>query len=67
VVVTPHGATPADMRPYGARSREIIAEESQHWVHLDEPELVVRTILEMVDLAGVQGQRVRLRMMASAR
>jgi hypothetical protein len=55
------------MRPYGARSREIIAEESQHWVHLDEPELVVRTILEMVDLAGVQGQRVRLRMMASAR
>jgi pimeloyl-ACP methyl ester carboxylesterase len=67
VVVTPHGAEPADMRPYGPHGREIIAEESQHWVHLDEPELVVRTILEMVDQAGGQGQPVRLRVMASAR
>jgi pimeloyl-ACP methyl ester carboxylesterase len=66
-VVTPRDATPADMRPYGPRSRQIIAEESQHWVHLDEPELVVRTILEMVDLAGAQGQPVRLRVMASTR
>jgi pimeloyl-ACP methyl ester carboxylesterase len=67
VVVTPQGAEPADMRAYGPRGRQIIAEESQHWVHLDEPELVVRTILEMADVPGVQGQRARLRVMASAR
>jgi pimeloyl-ACP methyl ester carboxylesterase len=67
VVVTPHGAEPADMSPYGARGRQIIAKESQHWVHLDEPELVVRTILEMVDQGGAQGRPGRLRVMASAR
>ena len=67
VVVTPRDATPADMQPYGSRGRQIIAAESQHWVHLDEPELVVRTILEMVEQAGAQGRRGRLRVMASAR
>jgi pimeloyl-ACP methyl ester carboxylesterase len=52
VVVTPRDATPADMRPYGPRGRQIIAEESQHWVHLDEPELVIRLIEELADPAG---------------
>ena len=27
--------------------RQVIAEKSQHWVHLDEPELVIATILNM--------------------
>lgn len=49
VVLTPATTTPVgDMRRFGAQSREVIAERSRHWVHLDEPDLVVRTILEMV-------------------
>ncbi len=49
VVLTPGSATPVeDMRKFGPMSREIIAERSRHWVHLDDPELVIRTILEMV-------------------
>lgn len=49
VVVTPGSSTPIqDMSKFGPRSRQIIAEHSQHWIHLDEPDLVVRTILNMV-------------------
>jgi len=34
---------------------QVIAEESAHWIHLDEPELVIQSIREMVDVvrAGV--------------
>jgi pimeloyl-ACP methyl ester carboxylesterase len=57
VVVTPGSSSPiADMEKYGSLSRQIVARESQHWVHLDEPELVARTILEMVAHAGSQGR-----------
>jgi len=56
VVVTPGSAEPVeDMRRFGARSREVIAEGSDHWVHLDDPELVVETILELVAGAREQG------------
>jgi pimeloyl-ACP methyl ester carboxylesterase len=49
VVLTPAGASPIDdMRPYGPNSRHIVAENSQHWIHLDEPALVVHTILDFV-------------------
>jgi pimeloyl-ACP methyl ester carboxylesterase len=48
-VMTPAGAPePANLHQYGPRSRHIVAERSRHWVHLDEPELVVDTILTMV-------------------
>jgi pimeloyl-ACP methyl ester carboxylesterase len=48
LVITPGSATPVtNMDQYGPFSREIIAENSQHWIHLDEPDLVVRAILEM--------------------
>jgi pimeloyl-ACP methyl ester carboxylesterase len=44
---------PTDPREYAARiSKEaklIIAEQSGHWVQLDEPRLVVRSILEFVE------------------
>ncbi len=29
---------------------QVIAEESAHWIHLDEPELVIQSIREMVDV-----------------
>ncbi|MFZ0272254.1 MAG: alpha/beta hydrolase [Acidobacteriaceae bacterium] len=49
LVITPGSSTPVDdMDKYGPLSREIIAERSQHWIHLDEPDLVVRAILDMV-------------------
>lgn len=52
VVVTPGKASPVDdLRKFGPRSREVIATGSGHWVHLDDPGLVVETILEMVDAA----------------
>jgi len=34
-----------------SRGRHIIAAESGHWIHLDEPELVVQAIWEMVERA----------------
>lgn len=50
VVLTPGSADPlsdCDMRRFGPLSRQIIAERSDHWIHLDEPSLVIRTILDM--------------------
>ncbi|MGA8108859.1 MAG: alpha/beta hydrolase [Acidobacteriaceae bacterium] len=55
VVLTPGSARPLsdqDMRKFGPLSRQVIAERSQHWVHLDEPHLVIRTILEMAFAAS---------------
>jgi len=60
VVLTPGSAAPVpaeQMRQLGRQSRQVIAEGSQHWVHLDEPELVIETILEMVAEAGQDGVR----------
>jgi pimeloyl-ACP methyl ester carboxylesterase len=58
VVVTPGRARPAsDMERYGAQSRQIVARASGHWVHLDDPELVVGTILRMV--AGARAAALR--------
>ncbi|HEX4038563.1 MAG TPA: alpha/beta hydrolase [Acidobacteriaceae bacterium] len=51
VVLTPGSARPLseqDMRKFGPLSRQVIAERSEHWVHLDEPHLVIRTVLDMV-------------------
>jgi len=56
VVVTPGKAEPVeDLRKFGPQSREVIAVGSEHWVHLDDPDLVVDVILEMVE--GARGQR----------
>jgi pimeloyl-ACP methyl ester carboxylesterase len=44
---------PTDPREYGARISKdvdlIIAEQSGHWIQLDEPHLVVNSILELVE------------------
>jgi hypothetical protein len=39
--------SPGELREIGVDSRQIIAKQSSHWVHLDEPTLVIDTILEM--------------------
>jgi len=49
-LLTPAGGEPiANPDQYGPQSRQIIAQQSLHWIHLDEPGLVIRTILELVD------------------
>lgn len=51
VVLTPGGAEPIpdeDMRKLGDQTEQIIATHSEHWVHLDEPQLVIETILTMI-------------------
>jgi pimeloyl-ACP methyl ester carboxylesterase len=49
--------TPADSEPLdedglariGSDVRQVIAEKSGHWVHLDEPEMVLRAVREMAE------------------
>ncbi len=50
VVLTPRSAHPVSHQALvqiGSNSRQIIAAHSRHWIHLDEPDLVIDTILEM--------------------
>jgi pimeloyl-ACP methyl ester carboxylesterase len=50
LVLTPGSAVPLSepaLQQIGLDTRQVIAEKSRHWVHLDEPELVIAAILEM--------------------
>lgn len=52
VLLTPGTAVPLcgdRLRRIGLDARQVIAERSGHWLHLDEPELVVETIRSMVE------------------
>ncbi len=56
VVLTPGSAVPLtdeDMRKIGVHTRQVIAEHSRHWVHLDEPELVISMILMVAGIDGL--------------
>jgi pimeloyl-ACP methyl ester carboxylesterase len=51
VLLTPASAEPLSierLQRIGPEVRQVIAEKSGHWVHLDEPELVLETIRSMV-------------------
>jgi pimeloyl-ACP methyl ester carboxylesterase len=55
VLLTPASAQPLSaerLRRIGPEVRQVIAEKSGHWVHLDEPELVLETIRSMVEPAS---------------
>ena len=55
LVLTPGRAAPLSeeaLRRIGDRARQVIASESRHWIHFDEPELVIGSILEMVHATG---------------
>jgi pimeloyl-ACP methyl ester carboxylesterase len=57
LVLTPGKSTPltaAHLYRIGDNARQIIAEESAHWIHLDEPALVIDSIREMVVAATRQ-------------
>ena len=52
VLLTPGTAEPLcneQLRRIGPEVRQVIAGRSGHWVHLDEPELVLNTIRSMVE------------------
>jgi hypothetical protein len=44
----------------GDNAQQIIAESSEHWIHLDEPDLVVRSIREMVMAAAPESLAVSM-------
>jgi pimeloyl-ACP methyl ester carboxylesterase len=41
--------SPDALRRIGACTRQVIAEKSEHWIHLDEPHLVLQTIRGMIE------------------
>ncbi|HEV2137114.1 MAG TPA: alpha/beta hydrolase [Terracidiphilus sp.] len=43
------------VRRIGDHARQVIAHESRHWIHFDEPELVIRSILELVHATTAEG------------
>jgi pimeloyl-ACP methyl ester carboxylesterase len=54
MLLTPGKSTPLSnecLEQIGNNVRQVIATESAHWIHLDEPELVVNSIREMVEMA----------------
>ena len=56
LVLTPGKSTPLSeqcLERIGNNVRQVIAAESAHWIHLDEPELVVDSIREMVIAASL--------------
>jgi len=57
VVLTPGNSTPLSeeyLKRIGDHVQQVIAPVSAHWIHLDEPELVIRSIREMVQAASVE-------------
>ncbi|HEX5432626.1 MAG TPA: hypothetical protein VFY05_00180, partial [Candidatus Angelobacter sp.] len=55
LVLTPGRAPLGEeaLRRIGDHARQVIARESRHWIHFDEPDLVIRAILEMVNATTV--------------
>jgi pimeloyl-ACP methyl ester carboxylesterase len=57
LVLTPIKSTPLSetcLAKIGNNVRQVIAFESAHWIHLDEPELVVNSIREMVEVSTAE-------------
>ena len=57
LVLTPGKSTPLSRQcldKIGNRVQQVIATESAHWIHLDEPELVINSIREMVAAAAAE-------------
>jgi pimeloyl-ACP methyl ester carboxylesterase len=51
LVLTPEESTPLSddcLALIGCRVRQVIAHKSAHWIHLDQPDLVIDSIREMV-------------------
>jgi pimeloyl-ACP methyl ester carboxylesterase len=56
-VLTPGNSTPLtdeQIGRIGNRVQQVIAPASAHWIHLDQPDLVIDSIREMVTAAAAQ-------------
>jgi pimeloyl-ACP methyl ester carboxylesterase len=50
-VLTPGKSTPLSeecLHNIGTNAEQVIANASEHWIHLDEPDLVIQSIRELV-------------------
>jgi len=59
VLLTPHSAKPLSsdaLLRIGAKTQQIIAHGSGHWIHLDEPELVRNAVLAMMEQIGIRAK-----------
>ena len=57
LVLTPGSGDPLSdeaLKRIGDQARQVVAHDSRHWVHFDEPELVIRSILEMVQVTAAE-------------
>jgi pimeloyl-ACP methyl ester carboxylesterase len=57
LVLTPGNSTPLsdqDIARIGDNVQQVIAAASEHWIHLDEPDLVIDSIREMVMAATAE-------------
>lgn len=57
LVLTPGSAVPLSnesLLRIGDHARQIIAHQSHHWIHFDEPDLVISSIVEMVHTASAE-------------
>jgi pimeloyl-ACP methyl ester carboxylesterase len=57
LLLTPGKSTPlsaACLQRIGDNVQQVIAQESAHWIHLDEPDLVIDSIREMVFAAAAE-------------
>jgi pimeloyl-ACP methyl ester carboxylesterase len=55
LVLTPGKSSPLsgeELSRIGNNARQVIAPESAHWIHLDQPDLVIESIRAMVTAAG---------------
>jgi pimeloyl-ACP methyl ester carboxylesterase len=56
LLLTPGKSTPLSdelVRRIGDNVQQVIAADSAHWIHLDEPDLVIQSIREMVTAVSV--------------
>jgi pimeloyl-ACP methyl ester carboxylesterase len=61
-LLTPGNATPLNenqLEHIGDNVQQVIAPQSQHWIHLDEPDLVIDCIRAMVDSPAAEEVSVR--------
>ena len=47
-----------DLAKLSTRGRHLVVKDSEHWIHLDQPELVVWAIREVVEAARSEQKKV---------
>ena len=47
----PYADWQRDLAQLSSRGRQLVASDSGHWIHLDEPELVIRAVRDTVEAA----------------